>query len=164
MRVATVVAMRTAYRSLSASQASYYAAYRFADVFAQIKRAPRSLESRITAIPGVASVTTRVVVEVTLDVPELDEPATGRLRVLNRQPTQGRNGVRLGIEATGRYLVCANYSSGTVAVLPIEPDGALGPLRDLVPLTGKTGPHPTEQTGAHPHDVAFDPRMCCSRV
>ncbi len=86
------------------------------------------------------------------------EPATGRLRVLNRQPTQGRNGVRLGIEATGRYLVCANYSSGTVAVLPIEPDGALGPLRDLVPLTGKTGPHPTEQTAAHPHDVAFDPR------
>ena len=86
------------------------------------------------------------------------EPATGRLRVLNRQPTQGKNGVRLGIEASGRYLVCANYSSGTVAVLPIEPNGSVGALRDLVPLTGKTGPHPTEQTSAHPHDVAFDPR------
>ncbi|MFI5325131.1 MAG: lactonase family protein [Candidatus Rokuibacteriota bacterium] len=86
------------------------------------------------------------------------EPATGRLRVLNRQPTQGKNGVRLGIEAADRFLVCANYSSGTVAVLPIETDGALGALRDLVPLTGKTGPHPTEQTSAHPHDVAFDPR------
>ena len=44
------------------------------------------------------------------------EPATGRLRVLNRQPTQGKNGVRLGIEASDRFLVCANYSSGTVAV------------------------------------------------
>ena len=54
------------------------------------------------------------------------EPATGRLRVLNRQPTQGKNGVRLGIEASDRFLVCANYSSGTVAVLPIEADGALG--------------------------------------
>jgi 6-phosphogluconolactonase len=86
------------------------------------------------------------------------DPATGLLAVLNRQPTQGKNGVRLGIEASGRYLVCANYSSGTVAVLPIEPDGSLGALRDLVPLTGKTGPHPTEQTSAHPHDVAFDPR------
>jgi 6-phosphogluconolactonase (cycloisomerase 2 family) len=86
------------------------------------------------------------------------DPATGRLRVLNRQPTQGKNGVRLGIEASGRYLVCANSSSGTVAVLPIEPNGSLGALRDLVPLTGKTGPHPTEQTSAHPHDVAFDPR------
>ncbi len=86
------------------------------------------------------------------------EPATGRLRVLNRQPTQGKNGVRLGVEGSDRYLVCANYSSGTVAVLPIEADGALGALRALVPLTGRTGPHPTEQTSAHPHDVAFDPR------
>ena len=90
------------------------------------------------------------------------EPATGRLRLLNRQPTQGKNGVRLGIEATGRYLVCANYSSGTVAVLPIEPAGALGPLSDLLPLSGRTGPHPTEQTAPHPHDVAFEPggRFC----
>lgn len=86
------------------------------------------------------------------------EPGTGRLRILNRQPSRGKNGVRLGIEATGRYLVCANYSSGTVAVLPVEPDGALGALTDLVPLTGRPGPHPTEQTAAHPHDVAFDPR------
>ncbi|HKC07984.1 MAG TPA: lactonase family protein [Methylomirabilota bacterium] len=86
------------------------------------------------------------------------DPGSGRLAVLNRQPTQGKNGVRLGIEASDRYLVCANYSSGTVAVLPIEADGSLGALRDLVPLTGKTGPHPTEQTSAHPHDVAFDPR------
>ena len=86
------------------------------------------------------------------------DPADGRLRVLNRRPTDGKNGVRLGIEASGRHLVCANYSSGTVAVLPIETDGALGPLTDLVPLTGKPGPHPTEQTSAHPHDVAFDPR------
>src|SRR6185503_4582879 len=86
------------------------------------------------------------------------DPGSGRLAVLNRQPTQGKNGVRLGIEASDRYLVCANYSSGTVAVLPIEPDGSLGALRDLVPLTGKTGPHPNEQTSAHPHAVAFDPR------
>ncbi|MGH7395899.1 MAG: lactonase family protein [Candidatus Rokuibacteriota bacterium] len=86
------------------------------------------------------------------------DPSTGALRILNRQATQGRNGVRLGIDASGRFLVCANYSSGTVAALPIEPDGSLGSLRDLVPLTGKTGPHPTEQTSAHPHDIAFDPR------
>ena len=86
------------------------------------------------------------------------DPATGRLRILNRRPTEGKNGVRLGIEASDRFLVCANYSSGTVAVLPIEADGSLGALRDLVPLTGNTGPHPTEQTSAHPHDIAFDPR------
>jgi 6-phosphogluconolactonase (cycloisomerase 2 family) len=86
------------------------------------------------------------------------DPGTGHLRPLNRQATQGKNGVRLGIDASHRFLVCANYSSGTVAVLPIEPDGALGALSDLVTLIGKTGPHPTEQTASHPHDIAFDPR------
>jgi 6-phosphogluconolactonase (cycloisomerase 2 family) len=86
------------------------------------------------------------------------DPASGRLRVLGRRPTGGTNGVRLGIDASDRFLVCANYSSGTVAVLPIEPDGSLGALRDLVPLEGTPGPHRTQQTSAHPHDIAFDPR------
>ncbi|MBI4501106.1 MAG: FtsX-like permease family protein [Gemmatimonadetes bacterium] len=77
--VATVVAMRTAYRSLSLSQASYYAGYRFADVFAQVKRAPEPIARRVAAIPGVTAAQSRIVVEVTLDVPGLAEPATGRL-------------------------------------------------------------------------------------
>jgi 6-phosphogluconolactonase (cycloisomerase 2 family) len=76
------------------------------------------------------------------------EPATGRLRVLNRQPTGERRAARH--QASDRYLVCAVYSSGTVAVLPITRRLArTGP--DLVPLTGD-GPHP-EQTSAH-HDFA----------
>ncbi len=86
------------------------------------------------------------------------DPDSGRLRVLGRQATHGKNGVRLGIDGSDRFLVCANYSSGTVAVLPIDPAGALGTLADLVTLEGKPGPHPTEQAGAHPHDIAFDPR------
>jgi 6-phosphogluconolactonase len=83
---------------------------------------------------------------------------TGRLTLLNRQPTNGRNGVRLGIDASSRFAVVANYSTGTVAVLPINPDGALGRLTDLVPLEGKPGPHRTEQASSHPHDVVVDPR------
>ncbi len=43
-------------------------------------------------------------------------------------------------------------------MLPINPDGSLGALSDLVTLEGKPGPHRTEQASAHPHDVAFDPR------
>ena len=86
------------------------------------------------------------------------DSASGRLRALGRQPTGGTNGVRLGIDASDRFLVCANYNTGTVATLPIEPDGSLGTLRDLVPLEGTPGPHRTQQTTTHPHDVAFDPR------
>jgi 6-phosphogluconolactonase len=83
---------------------------------------------------------------------------SGRLTPLNRQPTKGRNGVRLGIDGSNKFAVLANYSTGSVAVLPINPDGSLGALTDLVTLEGKPGPHRTEQVSAHPHDVVFDPR------
>jgi 6-phosphogluconolactonase len=87
---------------------------------------------------------------------QIDTPS-GRLSVLNRQSTGGKNGVSLAVDPTNRFLVLANYSSGTVAVLAINPDGSLGKLSDLVTLSGPPGPHPTEQTSSHPHDVAFDP-------
>ncbi|MGH7964065.1 MAG: ABC transporter permease, partial [Candidatus Binatia bacterium] len=76
--VASFVMMRSTYQALRSAQTSYYATYRFADVFAQLKRAPEAMASRIRDIPGVAAVRTRVVMGVTLDVPGLEEPATGR--------------------------------------------------------------------------------------
>jgi putative ABC transport system permease protein len=77
--VASYVATRSAYQSLLASQEEYYSRFRFADVFVSIKRAPDSIVRRIQTIPGVAAVDPRVVVDVTLDVPGLSEPATGRI-------------------------------------------------------------------------------------
>ena len=65
--------------SLQLTRSSYYERQRFADVFASLKRAPLSLHDRISDIPGVAQVETRVVVDVVLDVEDLEEPATGRL-------------------------------------------------------------------------------------
>src|SRR5713101_7484252 len=88
---------------------------------------------------------------------QIDTPS-GRLSVLNRQSTGGKNGVSLAVDPTNRFLVLANYSSGTVAVLPINADGSLAKLSDLVTLTGKPGPHRTQQESSHPHDVIFDPR------
>jgi putative ABC transport system permease protein len=77
--IASFVTTRSAYRSLKLTLAAYYEQYRFAQVFAPLKRAPQSLTTRLAAIPGVAQVRTRVVVNVTLDVPGLAEPASGRL-------------------------------------------------------------------------------------
>jgi putative ABC transport system permease protein len=77
--IATYVTMRGAYESVERAQQRHYARYRFADVFTQLKRAPNSLATEIRAIPGVSVVQTRVVVEVNLDIPGLDEPAVGRL-------------------------------------------------------------------------------------
>src|SRR5262250_2668915 len=77
--IATYVTMRGAYASVERAQQEHYSRYRFADVFAQLKRAPNSLAEELSSIPGVSFVDTRVVVEVNLDVPGLNEPAVGRL-------------------------------------------------------------------------------------
>jgi putative ABC transport system permease protein len=85
--VAMFVMYLSNFDSLRRTRSSYYEGARFADVFASLKRAPASLEARIAAIPGVEIVATRVVADVTLDVPGMAEPATGRLISL---PERGR--------------------------------------------------------------------------
>ena len=77
--ISVFVSMSSVKYSLEASRERYYSRYRFADVFLQVKRAPEFLRESVSRIPGVASVSTRIVTDVTLDVPGLDEPATGRL-------------------------------------------------------------------------------------
>ncbi len=99
--IATYVTMRSSYDSLVASRAAYYETYRFADVFAQLKRAPESLGAEIQNIPGVATTQTRVVLEVTLDVPDLDEPATARLVSIPEQQTPILNDIFI---REGRYV------------------------------------------------------------
>lgn len=82
---------------------------------------------------------------------------TGLAAPLNRASTGGNNGVRQAIDRSGRFLVVANYASGSVAVLAIAEDGSLKDQHQLVPLEGECGPHEVEQTSSHPHDVVFDP-------
>ncbi len=84
------------------------------------------------------------------------ELRTGQLTLINQQGTGGKNPVHLAVDPTNHFLVVANYSTGSVAVLPINPDGSLGPLSDLVPLAGEPGPHPIEQAAPHPHHIPFD--------
>ena len=81
--IAAGVAMFTMYfstfESLDHTHKTYYDRYRFADVFASLKRAPLATVPRIEALPGVARVEPRVVVQVTLDVAGMTEPAVGLL-------------------------------------------------------------------------------------
>ena len=99
------VSMRSAYLSLQGAQVSYYNDYRFADVFAQLKRAPESLAEEIRALPGVAQVRTRVVADVTLDVPGLLEPAAGRLVAIPERQISVINDLYL---RRGRYIEAAH--------------------------------------------------------
>lgn len=89
--IAAYVTMRGAYESVRNARDEYYLQYRFADVFDHLTRAPDSIGAKIAAIPGVAAVDTRVVVEVTLDVPGLNEPALGRLISIPERGTASLN-------------------------------------------------------------------------
>jgi 6-phosphogluconolactonase len=82
---------------------------------------------------------------------------SGRLTTINRAATGGRNGVHQAVDPSGRYLLVANYSSGSVAVMPIRPGGGLEEASLIVPLPGQPGPHRVEQASSHPHQILFDP-------
>jgi len=84
------------------------------------------------------------------------DSATGRLTVINRQPTGGINGAHLSIDGSGRFLAVANYASGGLALLSINADGSLGPVCDAAKTTGTPGPHKTQQESSHPHHCPFD--------
>jgi 6-phosphogluconolactonase (cycloisomerase 2 family) len=72
------------------------------------------------------------------------------------QPTGGSDPCHLSVDPTGRFLVTANYSSGSVSVHPIGPDGSLGERTDLVAHAG-SGPNTDRQQGPHAHQARFDP-------
>jgi putative ABC transport system permease protein len=99
--VAAFVTMRSMYRSLLKSQEDYYARYRFTDVFADLKRAPLWVAERIRRIEGVRQVEPRVVMDVTLDVPGLKEPAVGRLISV---PAQHMPELNVLVLRQGRYI------------------------------------------------------------
>jgi putative ABC transport system permease protein len=99
--VAVYVMYLGAFESLRLTQTAYYSRYRFADVFAGLKRGPLSLEEQIREIPGVAQVALRVSAAVTLDVAGMSEPAMGRLVSIppERQPMLNDIFIR-----RGRYI------------------------------------------------------------
>ena len=80
--LAMLVMARSLIFSLESTSDAYYRGHRFAEVFAVLKRAPLGLADRIRGIPGVAAVQPGLSVQVTLDIPGLDEPASGNVRSL----------------------------------------------------------------------------------
>ncbi len=85
------------------------------------------------------------------------DPEQGGLHRLGRANTGGMNGVHPALDPTGRFLLVANYASGSVAVLPVAQDGTPGDFVQVLELPGPIGPHRTEQKISHPHQIVFDP-------
>ena len=72
--------------SLEETARAYYERYRFAHVFARVKRAPEHIAKQIQDLPGVQSAQTRVVQSAVLEIRGFEEPVVAQLVSL---PTDG---------------------------------------------------------------------------
>jgi 6-phosphogluconolactonase len=82
-------------------------------------------------------------------------PGSGKLSFLNRKPTHGTDPCHLTVDKTGRYVLVANFMSGSVCVLPIREDGSLGDATDMIQHRGSSI-DPLRQAGPHAHAVTLD--------
>jgi 6-phosphogluconolactonase len=77
---------------------------------------------------------------------------TGGLTRLNRKACGGEVPCYLSVSKNGKFILVANYGSGSVSVLPIGEDGSLGDvvcsMKHDVPPGGK---------GANAHSIILDP-------
>jgi 6-phosphogluconolactonase len=78
----------------------------------------------------------------------------GTLRLLNQQPSLGADPCHLTVDRKRKNLLVANYTGGSVAVLPIQRDGRLGAARDLKQHEGSGIKE--QQKGPHAHCVILD--------
>lgn len=77
--VASYITMRGTHASLVIARDQHYAECRFADVFGRIERAPDAIATRIESVDGVSRVHPRIVEEILLPLPDLVDPAVGRV-------------------------------------------------------------------------------------
>jgi 6-phosphogluconolactonase len=83
------------------------------------------------------------------------DSTSGELRFLNRKPTHGTDPCHLTVDNTGKYVLVANFMSGSVCVLPIQDDGSLGDATHVIQHQGSSA-DPIRQSGPHAHAVTLD--------
>jgi 6-phosphogluconolactonase len=81
---------------------------------------------------------------------------TGQLKLLNRQSARGTAACYLDVDATGKTVLVANYSSGSVAALPVNDDGSLGEAASFIQHAGSSV-DPARQKEPHAHCIVISP-------
>jgi 6-phosphogluconolactonase len=82
---------------------------------------------------------------------------TDELSRINQRTSEGSGPCHVSLDAKGRFLLVANYGSGSVAVLPIEKDGRLDQPSAVVEHKGSSV-NPQRQEGPHAHSIGVDPQ------
>ena len=61
------------------------------------------------------------------------EPGTGRLKLVEYQPTRGKTPRNFAVDPTGSYVLAENMGSDTIVVFRVDPEtGALEPTGQVV--------------------------------
>lgn len=84
------------------------------------------------------------------------DPDSGALSKLNEQSSGGPGPCHLVVDRLGKAVLVANYGGGSVAVLPIDPDGRLEPASAFVQHEGRSV-NPRRQEKPHAHSINVDP-------
>jgi 6-phosphogluconolactonase len=82
--------------------------------------------------------------------------ATGKLTLLNEVASKGADPCYVTVDKTGKYVLVANYTGGSVAVFPVLQDGRLGEASAFIQHTGH-GANPGNQEGPHAHSIDLSP-------
>jgi 6-phosphogluconolactonase len=82
--------------------------------------------------------------------------ATGKLTFLNEVASRGADPCYIIVDKTGKYVLVANYTGGSVAVFPVLADGKLGEASAFVQHTGH-GPNAERQEAPHAHSIDLSP-------
>ncbi len=81
---------------------------------------------------------------------------TGKLTLLNQVASKGADPCYIIVDKTGKYVLVANYTGGSVAVFPVLEDGRLGEASSFIQHTGH-GSDPERQEGPHAHSIDLSP-------
>jgi len=84
------------------------------------------------------------------------EAHSGKLTRLNKQTAKGSASCYLDIDSTGKTVVLANYSTGSVAALPVKTDGSLGEATSFVQHEGSSV-NPKRQKAPYAHSIVISP-------
>lgn len=84
------------------------------------------------------------------------DKTTGTLSFLNQVESEGDHPCYISIDKTGKWVVVGNYSSGTLAVYPVQKDGRLGSSILKIRHEG-SGVNTERQEGPHVHATVFSP-------
>ncbi len=83
------------------------------------------------------------------------DPKSGALTLLNQQSSGGGAPCHIVTDKAGKHVLAANYSGGSVIVLPIQDDGKLGTQTAFIQHKG-TGPDKSRQEAPHAHSINLD--------